>query len=159
MTTFTQQQSIAGATSPLVTLRSSAIIALPSPHSSLPTPVFPLSSPLLSPLHLVWFVVVLSHRRGVLPRCAASLQFVSSYCRVSYCRVSYRRFAVSSPLVAPTLFGSGCSVVVRYFLLSRSLLLLLVRPLVLVFACRCVLSRHRVASRCRNASCLAATSH
>jgi hypothetical protein len=43
--------------------------------------------------------------------------------------------------------------------LSRSLLLLLVRPLVLVFACRCVLSRHRVASRCRNASCLAATSH
>jgi hypothetical protein len=109
-TSFTQQQSIAGATSPLVALRSSAIVPLPSPHSSLPTPVSPLSSPLSFPLHLVWFVVVLSHRPGVSPRCAASLRLVSSSRRVSSrcvssCRVSSRCFAASSPLAAPALFG------------------------------------------------------
>ena len=100
LTTFTQQQSIAGATSPLVALRSLAIITLPSPHSSLPTPVSPLSFPLSSPLHLVWFVVMLSHRPGVSPRCAALSWLVSSSCRVSY-----HRFAASSPLAAPALFS------------------------------------------------------
>ena len=83
--------------------------------SPLPTPISPLLSPLLFPLQLVWFVAVLSHRPGVLPRCAASSCLVSSSRRISSRRVSSRRvssrrissccFAASSPLAAPALFG------------------------------------------------------
>ena len=92
--TFTQQQSIAGTTSPLVVLRSSAIIPLPSPHSSLPTPVSHscLPSHSISILFglLSCCLIVLASRHVVLHR------RVSSHCIVSSRIISSLRCVFAS---------------------------------------------------------------